>query len=105
MRAGAQKLMSPGSVPCYATVDSKPYGRAANTQTWTKSGAYRTIDDKVIVEDKPSQDDIVLQGTSGFSTEEIETSRKLLFGVCPLPLHRSNHIDRACYHANNGAMP
>ena len=99
MRAGAQKLMSPGSVPCYATVDSKPYGRVANTQTRTKPGAYRTRDDKVIVEDKQSQDDIVLQATSGFSSEEIETSRQLLFGVCPIPLHRSNHIDRACYHA------
>ena len=82
--------MSPGLVPCYATVDSKPYGRAASTQTRRKPGLNRTRDDKVIVEDKLSQDDIVLQATSPLSSEEIETSRKLLFGV-----YSSNHIDRA----------
>lgn len=67
-----------------------------------KPEVYRTVDGKVIVEDKLlnflavksrtlSQDEIVLLAVNTFDSERIEVSKKVLFELCPSSQRNISH--------------
>ena len=73
--------------------------RAAAVSPRTKPDIYHTTDGKIIVEDELlnflaikmrtlAHDDIVVLTINSFSSEWIETSKKILFELCPSTTHR-----------------